>query len=186
MRWTLALFGAAALAGCSATGPTNPMMSTYGYAFPPPAFNDFCRIEPDLCASTSGDRVVTLTPGRRAELGRVNRTVNRTVHQRDDAPDPDLGDRWQVALTAGDCEDLAIRKKSELLALGWSPSSLLLTVARMPGTDVGHTVLTARTSEGDLILDSLDSRVRPWSQTRYDYFARQSQDTHGQWDQVGS
>ncbi len=184
MRLSIGLFALAALAGCSGAGTANVTMSTYGYAFPPPAFNDFCRVEPGLCASTSGERVVALTPDRRAELQRVNSAVNRTILQRDDGADGGRGDRWQAALTAGDCEDLAIRKKSELLALGWSPSSLLLTVARLPGTGTGHTVLTVRTSEGDLILDSLDSRVRPWSRTRYDYFARQSQDAHGKWEQI--
>jgi predicted transglutaminase-like cysteine proteinase len=186
MRWSIGLLSVLALAGCSSVSSTSSVMPTYGYAFPPAAFNDFCEIEPGLCASTSGEKVVELTDQRRAELERVNGEVNRSVAQRDDAPDGQRGDRWQVALTAGDCEDIAIRKKSELLKLGWSASSLLLTVARMPGTDTGHTVLTVRTSEGDLILDSLAPRIRPWSSTRYEYFARQSQEQHGQWEQIRS
>ena len=186
MRLSIGMLALSVLAGCSGAASTNLTMSTYGYAFPPPAFNEFCRLEPGLCASTSGERITALTPEKREELERVNASVNRRIAQRDDGPDGNRSDRWQSALTAGDCEDLAIRKKSELLALGWSPSSLLLTVARMPRTGTGHTVLTVRTSEGDLILDSLDNRVRPWSRTRYDYFARQSQDTHGKWEQIRS
>lgn len=177
------LLASAALAGCSQT-KSGPTMAAYGTAFPPPAFFAFCENEPELCSTTRGEKVVELTPRLRAELEEVNRTVNRTVFQRNDTGGSADGDRWQVALTSGDCEDIAIAKKSALIKRGWPASALLLTVVRMPYRDDGHTLLTVRTSEGDIVLDSLNSRVSNWSETDYRYFARQSQEKNGEWVQI--
>ena len=80
-----------------------------------------------------------------------------------------------LASNGGDCEDFAILKKRELVSMGWPSSALLLTVVRARGT--GHTVLTIRTAEGDLILDNRTSRIKDWSRTPYRYFARQAQGT---------
>ncbi|MHC2540142.1 putative transglutaminase-like cysteine proteinase [Sinorhizobium meliloti] len=82
----------------------------------------------------------------------------------------------------GDCEDFAILKKRELLKRGWPASALLLTVARYRGE--GHTVLTVRTSEGDLVLDNRTNSVRDWSRTPYNYFARQSQSNGKRWELI--
>jgi predicted transglutaminase-like cysteine proteinase len=174
------LFGVMAVAPAFARPPTMPVS---GEAFPPPAFQTFCRSQPTLCSTVKGGKVVDLTAGRQSELAAVNAEVNAAVRQRDDAGGG-RSDVWEIARTSGDCEDVAIRKKSELLKRGWPASAMLLTVARMPYSDDGHTVLTVRTSDGDLILDSLDRRVRPWSRTNYRYFARQSQDAFGKWVRI--
>jgi predicted transglutaminase-like cysteine proteinase len=63
-------------------------------------------------------------------------------------------------------------------------SALLLTVARI-GSE-GHTVLTVRTSEGDLVLDNLTSAIRDWSRTPYGCFARQSQSNGKRWERIGA
>jgi predicted transglutaminase-like cysteine proteinase len=87
-----------------------------------------------------------------------------------------------VPTTYGDCEDFAILKKHELLKRGWPASALLLTVARYRGQ--GHTVLTVRTNEGDLVLDNLTSSIKDWSRTPYNYFARQSQADGRRWELI--
>ncbi len=57
--------------------------------------------------------------------------------------------------------------------MGWPVSALLMTVVRDEKGE-GHAVLTARTMQGDFILDNKFEDVRLWSQTPYEYVMRQS------------
>lgn len=159
-------------------------MTTTGYAFPPPAFNAFCAKQKSLCSTSGGARVVAMTSARKAALQRVNSSVNARIAQRSDRATTGKDDEWDLPTRQGDCEDIAILKKSELLKLGWPASALLLTVATSGGE--GHTVLTVRTSEGDLVLDNETSTIREWSHTPYRYFARQSQSNGKRWERIGS
>jgi predicted transglutaminase-like cysteine proteinase len=158
-------------------------MQTGGHAFAPPAFKSFCQRQKALCSTQGAVKVMELTAARRAELQKVNASVNRRVAQKSDLSTSGKEDSWDVAGDSGDCEDIAIRKKSELLKLGWPASTLLLTVARL-GSE-GHTVLTVRTSDGDLVLDNRTSAIKNWSRTPYRYFARQSQSNGAGWERIG-
>jgi predicted transglutaminase-like cysteine proteinase len=189
----LALF----MAGCSSTAGVNTTaaigpskvtsdpvrMDSRGVAFPPPAFKSFCAHEPRLCGSTGSKKSVTLTPGRRAELESVNVAVNRRISEVSDRQSVGKDDDWRLPTTSGDCEDIAILKKAELMKRGWPASVLLLTVARSGGE--GHVVLTVRTDKGDLVLDNQTNAIRDWSRSPYRYFARQSQSQHGKWERIG-
>jgi predicted transglutaminase-like cysteine proteinase len=159
-------------------------MVTKGHAFPPPAARAFCVKHPALCSTGGHIKSVALTPARKMELDAVNRAVNRRIVERRDPVTSGSADQWRVPTTQGDCEDIAILKKSELLKRGWPASTLLLTVATLGGE--GHTVLTVRTDKGDLILDNRSSAIRDWSRTSYRYFARQSQSANGEWVRIGS
>jgi predicted transglutaminase-like cysteine proteinase len=172
------------LAACSQTSSAGSSMNTAGYAFPPPAFNAFCAKQKALCNTSGGVKVVQLTAARKAELQRVNASVNARIVQRSDLATTGKEDQWQMATKQGDCEDIAIAKKSALLRLGWPASALLLTVAR--SGNEGHTVLTVRTSDGDLVLDNETSSIRNWSRTPYRYFARQSQTNGKVWERIGN
>lgn len=158
-------------------------METRGPAFAPPAFSPFCSREARLCSTSGRSKVVALTPQREAELQQVNRSVNSRIKEVSDMVTTGKADDWRVPTTVGDCEDFAILKKKELMKRGWPASALLLTVARNRGE--GHTVLTVRTSKGDLILDNLTSTVRDWSKTPYQYFARQAQGNGKNWERIG-
>ncbi|OAP35868.1 hypothetical protein AU381_16960 [Sinorhizobium glycinis] len=159
------------------------IMKTTGKAFAPPAFHTFCSREPRLCRTGGGRGTVTLGAEKVSELRQVNSAVNARIKERSDRANVGRTDDWRVPTAYGDCEDFAIMKKSELLKRGWPASALLLTVARYHGD--GHTVLTVRTSEGDLVLDNLTNSVRDWSSTPYDYFARQSQSNGSRWERIG-
>lgn len=159
-------------------------METKGQAFAPPAFASFCGREPGLCSTSGGKKVVALKPGLSDELQQVNRAVNARIKERSDMANVGKDDDWRVPSAYGDCEDFAILKKRELIKRGWPASALLLTVARYRGE--GHTVLTVRTSEGDLILDNLTSSVKDWSRTPYSYFARQAQGNGSRWERIGA
>jgi predicted transglutaminase-like cysteine proteinase len=158
-------------------------MPTRGEAFAPPAFKSFCIKQRALCSTRGKSRVVALTAARKAELERVNTGVNRRIAQRSDLSTTGKPDVWSLPVDRGDCEDIAILKKSELMKLGWPASTLLLTVARSGGG--GHTVLTVRTDVGDLVLDSVTTAIRDWSRTHYRYFARQSQSNGATWERIG-
>ncbi len=172
------------LAACSQGMDAGNTMEIRGYAFAPPAFKSFCERQAELCSTAGSSKVVKLTPTRRAELSYVNRTVNSRIAERSDISTAGKTDVWRLPSKQGDCEDFAIMKKSELIKRGWPRSALLLTVGWL-GMQ-GHTVLTVRTSEGDLILDNRTSAVRNWSQTSLRYFARQSQSNGRTWERIGS
>ena len=171
-------------ASCSQTGSAETAMKLTGYAFPPPAFKAFCAKQKTLCSTRGATKVIKLTDARKAELALVNKSVNRRITQRSDEAVTGKGDAWNLPKNQGDCEDIAILKKSELIKRGWPASVLLLTVARSAGE--GHTVLTVRTSDGDLVLDNKTTAIRNWARTPYRYFARQSQSDGKAWERIGS
>jgi predicted transglutaminase-like cysteine proteinase len=183
-RFLILLASLGTLTACSQTGQNVRPMALAGNAFAPPAFSAFCERDAHLCDSVSGRKIVELTAFRQQELSAVNAQVNRRILQREDRETSGREDVWRLATKEGDCEDIAIAKKAALLQSGWPASALLLTVARQPHSDEGHTVLTVRTDGGDFILDNQTSRVKPWSSTPYRYFARQSQDRNGRWDRI--
>ncbi|MCR4267223.1 transglutaminase-like cysteine peptidase [Nitratireductor sp. ZSWI3] len=159
-------------------------MQLVGHAFAPPAFHDFCARQARLCSTNGDGKPVELTARRSEELRRVNASVNRRIQERSDIATTGKEDDWRLPQKYGDCEDFAILKKAELMRLGWPASSLLLTVARSGGE--GHTVLTVRTTRGDLILDNMNNSVKDWSNTPYRYFARQSQGNGKRWERIGA
>lgn len=159
-------------------------MQLKGKGFGPPAFRTFCGRLASLCDTRSGAKVVQLTEAKRQQLQSVNMAVNARVRQQSDMQTNGVEDLWTIPTKTGDCEDFAILKKRELMKRGWPAASLLLTVARLPFSNEGHVVLTARTSAGDLILDSRSNSVKDWSSTSYRYYARQSQNSAG-WDRIG-
>ena len=59
------------------------------------------------------------------------------------------------------------------MAKGWPVSALLMTVVRDEKGE-GHAVLTARTVQGDYILDNKIEDVRMWNKTPYQFVMRQS------------
>ena len=67
----------------------------------------------------------------------------------------------------GDCEDYALLKQKLLIERGWPSSSLLMTVVRDEKGE-GHAVLTARTSQGDFVLDNKVEAVKLWNRSGYE------------------
>jgi predicted transglutaminase-like cysteine proteinase len=82
-------------------------------------------------------------------------------------------DYWTIPTTKGDCEDYVLLKRHRLIALGWPPSALLITVVRDERGE-GHAVLTARTLQGDFILDNKTDEIKIWYRAPYRFVMRQS------------
>jgi len=163
-------FGNAAFA--PVTGPTSI----------PVGAADFCKRDPGDCQPIANVvSVETLTPASWSKLVAVNDDVNAKIVPQTDQDNYHVAEYWTYPTDGrGDCEDIALEKRRELIAAGWDPSALLMTVVREPNGD-GHAVLMARTDRGDLILDNQDNRVLVWNKTPYEFIKRQSQADAGKW-----
>lgn len=152
----------------------SPFMRTHGLTQPPFGFIGFCERMPAECerGPLEESRFV-LTPGRLAEMTEINRTVNRTIEPATDLEVYGKVEYWTIPTTRGDCEDYVLLKRQRLIARGWPVSTLLVTVVRDENGE-GHAILTARTAQGDFLLDNKTDDIRLWSQSKYTFVMRQS------------
>jgi predicted transglutaminase-like cysteine proteinase len=158
--------------GTMSRGPT--FMRIFGPAQPPHGFVRFCEATPAECTSDHGQESrFDASAERLKELDEINRTVNKEIAPATDLEVYGVNEYWTLPRTRGDCEDYALLKRHNLVAKGWPVSSLLMTVVRDEKGE-GHAVLTARTVQGDYILDNKNEKVLLWSQTPYQYVMRQS------------
>lgn len=156
------------------TSAASPFMRVYGTSPPPFGFVQFCERVPTECLpSGSHEPRFEATPARLSELDEVNRKINAAVAPATDMEIYGVNEHWSLPGERGDCEDYALLKRQILMKRGWPSSALLMTVVRDERGD-GHAVLTARTAQGDFILDNKVSEIRLWHQTGYRYIMRQS------------
>ncbi len=151
-----------------------PYMRVFGSVAAPYGFVQFCDRQPRECAAgaTEENRFVA-TAARLAELDEVNRWVNTAIAPVTDVELYGVEEFWTVPAAKGDCEDYALLKRQLLIKRGWPVSSLLVTVVK-DDTGAGHAVLSARTAQGDFILDNKVAAVKLWHQTGYEFIMRQS------------
>ena len=105
-------------------------------------------------------------------LARVNARVNARVYQQSDLATYGVPEMWRPSGIApgavGDCEDLALEKRVELLAENFPAERLFLAVVYRG--DVGlHTVLVARLDDGDVVLDSRVDFIAAWPSAGYNW-----------------
>jgi predicted transglutaminase-like cysteine proteinase len=148
-------------------------MRVYGSSQPPYGFVRFCEQNPQYCTQRGSGGRFEATPQSLSDLDEVNRLVNRSVEPATDSEIYGVSEYWTLPGKRGDCEDYALLKQKILIARGWPSSSLLLTVVRDEKGE-GHAVLTARTSQGDFVLDNKSDDVRLWSRSSYQFVMRQS------------
>jgi predicted transglutaminase-like cysteine proteinase len=153
---------------------SSPYMRVFGVTQPPYGFIQFCERMPDECRhGAPEEQRFSATPERLSELDAINRAVNREIAPATDMEIYGVAEYWTIPTTRGDCEDYALLKRKRLIARGWPTSTLLMTVVRDEKGE-GHAVLTARTVQGDFILDNKVDEVKSWNRTRYEYLMRQS------------
>jgi predicted transglutaminase-like cysteine proteinase len=153
---------------------------------PPIGWVQFCQDRPWECrAEPSEPRDIELTPVARQELERVNRFVNERIQPLTDLDQYGVIEKWTYPESGyGDCEDYVLLKRRMLIQLGWPREALLITVVRDRKGD-GHSVLTVRTTRGELILDNQNERILPWADTGYQFTKRQSQHDPNVWVSLG-
>lgn len=161
-----------ALAGASQ--PVSSFMRVFMRSEPPSGYVAFCGRTPEACETStmSGDRMI-LTDIRWRDLVEVNQVVNRTVKPVSDLDLYGTTEYWTFPDVSGDCEDYVLLKQRLLVERGWPQGSVLITVVRDEAGQ-GHAVLTARTSQGDFILDNRFEVIRLWHETSYGFVKRQS------------
>jgi len=177
----LVVVGAALMGGPVAAGEIHlpekqsTFMRVFGPAQPPYGAVQFCDESPDECRrGTIEDNRVATSPDRLAELDEINRLVNRAIQPVTDLDHYGVNEYWTIPKDGkGDCEDYALMKRHILIERGWPIGALLMTVVRDEHGE-GHAVLTARTAQGDFILDNKVDEVKLWSATSYAYVMRQS------------
>lgn len=153
----------------------SPYKRVFGSTQPPYGFVRFCEEAPDECkAGPAEESRFNATPQRLSQLDEVNRLVNRTIQPVTDLEHFGVTEYWTLPKDGkGDCEDYALLKRHMLIERGWPVSSVLMTVVRDEKGE-GHAVLTARTAQGDYVLDNKSDEVRIWHKTGYDFVMRQS------------
>jgi predicted transglutaminase-like cysteine proteinase len=160
--------------------PTSALyLSLKGPTLAPFAQIRFCVQNPADCKVVTGDAVVTMTAAKRAELQKVNLSVNRSILPINDRSGP-MGDIWEADVTSGDCEDFALTKRRKLMALGWPANALRIAVARTRAGE-GHAVLVVTTSEGDLVLDNRMGRINSFRKTGLSWIKIQSGENPRLW-----
>lgn len=142
----------------------------------------FCKANRADCAvNRTVVNAMPLDEQRWAELVETNNLINSAIVPVTDIDYYRADEVWAYPSEGyGDCEDYALAKRKALIALGWHPSTLLMTVVRESEGD-GHAVLMVRTDRGDLVLDNQDGRILLWNQTPYQYLKRQSQADASRW-----
>ncbi len=175
----VALVTAAVLSGTGHASETavhaqSRYMRVFGVSAPPYGFVQFCESFRQECEARS-ERSERFNAGAAglAVLDSVNRAVNSAVRPATDKEIFGVPEFWTIPGSAGDCEDYAILKRRILIKRGWPASALLLTVVRDENGE-GHAVLTARTMQGDFVLDNKVDDVRLWHETPYKFVMRQS------------
>ena len=142
---------------------------------------DFCKRYPAECGMnpTVVDDI-HLTPQSWQHLLDVNTSFNTSIVPETDMQLYHVPEYWTYPHGYGDCEDIALAKRRQLIEDGWPVSTLLMTVAKEANGE-GHAVLMVRTDRGDLILDNQDSTIRDWRESPYHFLKRQSQANAGEW-----
>jgi predicted transglutaminase-like cysteine proteinase len=137
----------------------------------------FCNSHASECAGDAAPEVrVTLTDEAWHELRSVQYNVDNDI-----APRNPTMVAWDYASNGtGSCVQYAMEKRRALLALGWPASSLRLATATTRG-GVGHLVLIANTTGGDLVLDNLSRDVMPWQSLSYRWGAVQTDASMRKW-----
>ena len=153
----------------------SPYMRVFGVTPPPYGHVDFCIREPRECnEGVLEETRRAATPAALAELDRVNRQVNAEIKPMTDIQQYGVEDYWTLPRSGyGDCEDYALLKRRRLMQAGWPASALLMTVV-FDERKEGHAVLTARTADGDYILDNKTDQMKLWSKTPYQFVMRSS------------
>jgi predicted transglutaminase-like cysteine proteinase len=122
---------------------------------------------------------IALTAERREQLLEVNAQINRAIIPERNTEGV-AGEAWLLSPKAGDCNDYAVTKRHELLARGW-PSRALLLAEVITTWGEHHLVLVVRTREGDLVADSLNRDIKPWTRTPYQWVRIQSPQVPAFW-----
>lgn len=153
-------------------------LSAITRAYPP--YADFCRRVPVECVLSGSQRIVHSDENMR-KVAATNIAVNRAIRFVLDSDQYGAEEYWALPDTGyGDCEDLALEKRSRLVSDGMPSAALRLAIVVHRRFHASHCVLTVETTRGTYILDSQTDDVLRWDQVPYNFETRER--TDGRWD----
>jgi len=140
-------------------------------------YRDFCRRNPGEC-NLSGQTIIELTPEIWNQLSDINISVNRNIELLFDIDQYQKEDFWTYPHSGfGDCEDIALEKRSRLVKIGFPRGALRIAIGYHKKTLTSHAVLTVETKHGTYVMDSSNDRILLWYQTPYNYETRERTDS---------
>lgn len=158
-------------------------IAEYDNTLAPLQFVKFCMNYRGECDSDAAQQMLPSTDRAMEMLREVNASVNEAISPMHKPTDP-IGAHWTVSPSAGDCNDYAVTKRHQLIAMGFPQNALRLAVVLTNGGQ-GHLVLVARLSDGDFVLDNLSRSVRQWNAMDYEWISMQSSANPRFWVAVG-
>jgi len=157
-----------------------------GLANAPIGWSQFCATNASECeVEALAPERITLSRSAWSVISKINRKVNDTIEQVEDQDQFGVVELWTYPVDGkGDCEDLVLLKRRQLIEAGMPRQALLITVVR-DEQGAGHAVLTVRTDRGDFVLDNKTDRILDWRATGYAFVKRQSQENPNIWVAIG-
>ncbi len=182
---------ATCLAGTSLRAQPMPARASYA------AIGDITRTPygwADLCGRQAQECQVDLLEPADLHLTAKTWTILESVNARVNSEIEPISnfDHWGTMLDhwdypvdgKGDCKIYALWKRKLLIDRGFPRQALLMTIVRdLEGN--GHTILTAKTDQGEFVLDNMTGEIRSWEATGYKFVKRQSQTDPNVWVAVG-
>lgn len=127
----------------------------------PVGYQIFCLKNPHECKGGGASQIV-VTDKTMSLIKSVNASVNRSIRPRNDSG----ADVWSANASTGDCEDYVLAKRRALIKAGLPPSALRIAYVKTKRGE-GHAILVVMTDGKDWVLDNINGRVRPLSQSGY-------------------
>ena len=134
----------------------------------PMAHAQFCLQFQEDCEVHGIDfrhRNIALTIKRWNELNTINDQINHNIFPQASGG-AGLTQEWLVSPPTGNCNDYAVTKRHELLALGW-PSRALLLAQALTASGEHHLLLIVRMKDINLVLDNLAANIWPVERVAY-------------------
>ena len=165
----------------SATETRERFLSAFRASAAPPGFATVCDRYEWACSRAWAEHA---GGGDLRIAARINVAANRQIRGATDMRTYGRVDYWALPTRGrGDCEDIALLKKKQLIEAGFSPKHLLLALVihDVPQT---HVVLVLRTSHGDFVLDSNTPRLLRWDQSGLTFLKMQNDNDPRRWDTI--
>lgn len=143
-------------------------------------YKEFCQRNPGEC-DMSGPTIIALTPEMKTLLSEVNTSVNLEIRFALDKDQYNKEEFWTYPRSAlGDCEDIALEKRSRLTKLGFPRGALRVAIGFHKKTLTSHALLLVETTEGTYVMDRITNQIFLWYQTPYNFESQERCD--GKWE----
>jgi predicted transglutaminase-like cysteine proteinase len=143
-------------------------------------YKEFCQRNPGEC-DMSGPTIIELTPKMKSLLSEVNTSVNLEIRFALDKDQYNKEEFWTYPRSdLGDCEDIALEKRSRLTKLGFPRGALRMAIGFHKKTLTSHALLLVKTTEGKYVMDRITNQISLWYQTPYNFESQER--TDGKWE----